>query len=311
MMIASPVGPSRPNRAADVRAVQMLLNGARPQMPGQRELRVDGLFGPETGAAINRYQAHVLRFARPDGVVDPGGPTLRGLGRQVGRPIATGRRTPSPPVPVRAAGRTPKPQAAPVQRPVSGGRASVGGLTEAQFAQMAATLDCEIAAIKAVVATEAVRGAFDEQGRPTILFERHKFYHHTNGRFATSDPDICNATRGGYGKFSAQYPKLERAMKLDRAAALKSASWGAFQILGENHVASGHATVESFVDAMKSGTAAQTTAFLKFVRNDSRLLSALRARDWATFARIYNGPKYRENNYDGKMRSNYQRYAHG
>ncbi|MDJ0276634.1 N-acetylmuramidase domain-containing protein [Sphingomonas sp. 2R-10] len=102
---------------------------------------------------------------------------------------------------------------------------------------MAAAPDCEVAPIRAVVATEAVRGAFDGQGRPTILLELHKFYLQTNGRFATSDPDICNAGRGGYGKFPAQYPKLEPAMKLDRAAALKSASRGAFQILGENHVA--------------------------------------------------------------------------
>lgn len=79
-----------------------------------------------------------------------------------------------------------------------------------------------------------VRGAFHSEGRPTILFERHKFHLHTAGKYDVSNPEISNKLPGGYGLFSEQHPKLEKAKTLDKDAALKSASWGAFQIMGEN-----------------------------------------------------------------------------
>ena len=294
-MIAFAVGERRPNRTADVRTVQQLLNRAGGMLPGQSKLDVDGNMGPLTSAAIKRYQQTVVHLSRPDGVVDPGGRTITMLSR-------------------RAAGPAPAPRATPAPAPSGGGgspgRAGPGGLSEDLYVEAASQLGCEVAAIKAVVKTEVdIRGAFDTSGRPTILFERHKFYKHTNGRFAQSNPDICNSVQGGYGRFSEQYPKLDRAIMLDRPAALKSASWGAFQILGENHVQAGHSTVESFVAAMKHSVAAQLKAFVAFVRGDGRLLTALRTRNWATFARIYNGPGYAKNEYDQHMRSNYQRFA--
>ena len=44
----------------------------------------------------------------------------------------------------------------------------------AVMSDIAARLGCETAAVKAVVETEvAIRGPYDSQGRPTILFERH------------------------------------------------------------------------------------------------------------------------------------------
>ncbi len=303
MAIAAAVGPGRPNRTADVRALQMLLNRA-----GGEPLKVDGIFGPRTASAITRYQSQNLRFRRPDGVVDPGGPTVLGLQRN-----HRGNTTPTRSLPRRV---SPPPVAKPApatMAPTTSGRqgSGPGGLSEATYADMAARLQCEPAAIKAVVATEvAIRGPFDSQGRPTILFERHKFHNHTGGRFDKAHPDLSKPIYGGWGKFSEQYPKLDRAIALDRNAALKSASWGAFQILGENHVQAGHATVEGFVTAMKSGLLAQAEAFVAFVLADRRLLAALRQRNWATFARIYNGPKYKDNDYDGKMRANYQRFSH-
>ncbi|MEH3040499.1 MAG: N-acetylmuramidase family protein [Sphingomonas paucimobilis] len=302
MMIATPVGPRRPNRTADVRTIQSLLNRARSRVPGLVVLREDGICGPRTAAAISHYQTQVLRFGKPDGVIDPGGPTLTALSRAPtgGRPAA-----PAPVLrPVSGSGPTPAPRSA------ADGRAGPGGISEATYVDIAARLECETAAVKALVETEvAIRGPYDSAGRPTILFERHKFHAHTNGRFAAAHPDICNATPGGYGRDSEQYPKLERAMALNRAAALKSASWGAFQILGENHVQARHSTVEAFVDAMKKSLLLQVEAFLAFVRADRRLLSAIRSRNWPEFARIYNGPSYKKYKYDEKMRTNYQKYA--
>ena len=282
----------------------MLLN--RSGSSGATPLRVDGVFGPRTADAIARYQTQSLRLSRPDGVVDPNGPTLNRLGRD-----HRGNTTPARPVP-RQPTRAPAPAAAPSRTAPAAAPQGIGpgGLSEATYVDMAARLQCETAAIKAVVETEvAIRGAFDGDGRPTILYERHKFSKHTGGRYDATHPDLSNPVGGGYGRFSEQYPKLERAMKLNSSAALKSASWGAFQILGENHVQAGHATVEAFVAAMKSGILTQAEAFVAFVLANRTLLSALRARNWSTFARIYNGPAYKKFAYDDKMRSNYLKYA--
>lgn len=38
-----------------------------------------------------------------------------------------------------------------------------------------------------------------------------------------------------------------------------------------------------------------------FVAADANLASAIRAKDWARFARGHNGPAYRTNRYDTKM----------
>lgn len=309
-MIAFPVGRQRPNRAADVRAVQMLLNNARGQIAEQQALRVDGIFGPLTAAAIKRYQTQAVRLRQPDGVIDPGGPTLHSLSRLVGRNTVRGR-------PVDQIVTSPGTRVADVAALPRASASNIGGvdrhgLSEAAYLDMARRLECEVAAIKAVVETELeILKPFDAQGRPRILFERHKFHKHTNGRYDASHPDISNPRWGGHGKLSEQYPKLERAIRLDRNAALKSASWGAFQILGENHAAAGHATVDAFVAAMRSGVNAQAEAFVAFVKANRRMLTALRQRNWAVFARLYNGPAYADHNYDGRMRKNYHRLTNG
>lgn len=181
-------------------------------------------------------------------------------------------------------------------------------LKNADFDTAATTLGCETAAIKAVAEVETKRGANDEMGRPTILFERHKFRRFTSGAYNTTHPDLSNS-QGGYGRFSAQYPKLYRAAVLDETAALKSASWGAFQIMGFNHQAAGYRSVAAFVDAMIGSQANQLGAFVSFINADAGMKKAIQDKNWATFARKYNGPKYAENSYDTKMATAYAKFV--
>lgn len=77
--IMSAVGRGGTNGNQDVRVVQTLLNQNAARMQPFTALRVDGLIGPKTIAAIERYQRNVLRFQNVDGRVDPGGTTLRNL----------------------------------------------------------------------------------------------------------------------------------------------------------------------------------------------------------------------------------------
>jgi hypothetical protein len=87
---------------------------------------------------------------------------------------------------------------------------------------------------------------------------------------------------------------------LDETAALMSASWGKFQIMGFNHSMVGFDTVQAFVASMEQGEPEQLQAFVRFVRT-AGLTPSLRRLDWAGFAHGYNGPDYASNDYDGKL----------
>src|SRR5688572_2845500 len=119
-------------------------------------------------------------------------------------------------------------------------------LDEVAIADAAKKLGCEVAAVRAVVDVES-RGGFLPDKRPKILFERHYFSRLTKGKFDAGHPDISNGKWGGYGAGGAhQYDRLGRAIALDRDAALRSASWGLFQIMGDHCKSLGYADAETF-----------------------------------------------------------------
>jgi len=180
-------------------------------------------------------------------------------------------------------------------------------LTPDDFAAAAATLGCTPAAIRAVVEVES-KGGFLPDGRPRILFERHKFSAFTGHCWDATHPAVSARTPGGYLGGQREYDRLGEALALNRAAALKSASWGAFQLMGFNHALAGHADVESFVAAIVSGHPAQLAAFVAFI-TATGLAPALATADWPAFARGYNGPAYARLGYDTKIAAAHARLA--
>lgn len=150
-------------------------------------------------------------------------------------------------------------------------------------------------------------GGFIDGDLPKILFEAHKFHKWTNGKFDKSNPDISSPKwdRSLYKGGQAEWGRLWKAMQLDREAALKSASWGRYQILGENYKLAGFATVEAFVAAMQSGEAAHLEAFCSFVEKsglkDELAKISDNPKDCEAFAAGYNGPAFQSGDYDGKL----------
>jgi Transglycosylase SLT domain. len=71
------VGKGGKNRIDDVRLVQQLVNRFRPSQLSL--LKVDGLAGVLTTAAIEQFQKDSLNMAAPDGLVSPLGPTFNAL----------------------------------------------------------------------------------------------------------------------------------------------------------------------------------------------------------------------------------------
>ncbi len=188
--------------------------------------------------------------------------------------------------------------------------------TDEGYAAAAWLLMCDVAAMKAVGRVEAgPQGAFDDQDRPVILFEPHVFNRLTKGRnLGRRAPGISGEAGvlarkvwfpSAYGASSIQHARLDAAAALDREAALKSASWGLFQIMGENHERAGYSTIQRFVNAAYRSADDHLRMLVNFIRRDERLVDAIRSHDWATFARIYNGPGYRANRYDEKMAAAY------
>jgi uncharacterized protein (TIGR02594 family) len=192
-----------------------------------------------------------------------------------------------------------------------GAAASSGPITEGDYRAAAKRLGVDVAAIKAVAEVEASGSGMLKSGKPKILFEAHVFSDQTGGKYDKSHPNLSSPSwnRSLYGAAGEhQWSRFERASALDANAAMKSASWGRFQIMGFNHKAAGYATVQDFVKGMKSGEGAQLQAFASFIGSNPKMLEALRNHDWASFARQYNGPGYAANNYDDKMAAAYAKY---
>jgi hypothetical protein len=171
----------------------------------------------------------------------------------------------------------------------------VRGLLPADFVAAADTLSCDVAAIRAFADVESSGSGFLADGRPVILFEAHRFHALTKGRFWNAVDrhgvalSVKEWDRSLYGASGAhQWERHDDAAELDQAAADGACSWGEFQIMGSNYKLAGHKTQASFVAAMKLSSRAHLDAFVAFV-SASGLRSALRAHDWRTCARVYNG----------------------
>jgi hypothetical protein len=163
--------------------------------------------------------------------------------------------------------------------------------------------------IWAVLAVETKGCGFLSDRRPPILYERHIFHRRTQGRF--DDGDLCDPKPGGYGATGAhQYDRLTAAIAKDRTAALQSASWGLGQIMGENFAAAGFENVEDMVTAMVGSEDTQLAAMASFLKG-AKLAAALRAHDWTTFARGYNGANFAINRYDVRLNGEYQKFSVG
>lgn len=182
-------------------------------------------------------------------------------------------------------------------------------LTEHDYKQAASILEVDVATIKAVAEVESAGGGFLTNGQPKILFEGHKFHEFTNGKYST--PENANISYPNWNRRyynENQHKRLAKAVRLNRTAALMSASWGKFQIMGFNFNLAGFGNLQSFINAMYHSEGKQLIAFVNFI-NNTGLKKYLQRKDWARFARGYNGVSYAKNKYDIKLANAYKKYS--
>lgn len=190
-------------------------------------------------------------------------------------------------------------------------------LTQQDYQNAARRLGVPVAAVRAVSDTEASGSGFLKDGkRPKVQYEPHVMYQRLKLKFGparaklelATHPDLVALKPGSYQSGEKEDQDMDRAAAIiDRACALESASWGAFQVMGFNWKTCGFATLQEFINTQYTA-AGQLDTFVRFILADVRLICALKSLDWATFASIYNGPGYKANAYDTKMASAYNRY---
>lgn len=102
---------------------------------------------------------------------------------------------------------------------------------------------------------------------------------------------------------------FDAARRIDAHTANLATSWGLPQMMGFNHLACGYPTVEAMIAAFAPAEAVQLAAMLRFIASKSRLAAALRRKDWGIFAYYYNGPGYKDFNYDKRLARAYDSLA--
>ncbi|CAN2533115.1 hypothetical+protein [Methylocapsa aurea] len=178
-------------------------------------------------------------------------------------------------------------------------------ITEADIVQAARWIGCEVAALHAVMSVESRGSGFDGRGRPVILFEPHVFYRQL-AKLPSSTYDAClnravlaglayaKWRKGNYPGGSAleqsdgNYDRLSRAIAIHEECAYRAISIGMGQVLGENFEAAGAVSAREMFAAAKESEAAQLSHMLGYIKA-ARLDDDIRARNWETFARGYNG----------------------
>ena len=262
-----------------------------------RVIAADGQFGPRTAAAVSDFQFQ-NKFQRT-GIADR--QTLVALGLIKEKVVET-----------------------PKHSFVAGAATK---LQPEDFKFVADKLQVDSNALRAFAEVEAGGSGFLANGLPKILFERHVFWRELGkaglteqrAAFNKERPDICGpraytnkrdvAITERYINGEGNYERLEAAISVSREAALKSCSWGMFQIMGFNAVPIGYTTTEEFVGYMFESEMRHLESVGLFIRNDRRLVTALRALDWRTVASIYNGPAFEKFQYDKKMAAAYAKWS--
>jgi len=167
-------------------------------------------------------------------------------------------------------------------------------ITTEELKKLAADYGIEPAALKAVLIVEADNSGFDAHtGKIKIQFEP--------GHFKRAK--IVN----GVEVQSKEWIAYEQAYAIAPEEAMLATSWGLGQIMGFNHKLAGYDKVLAMVTEFKISEYYQLKGMLRFVGSQKTMLGALQRKDWATFAKLYNGKDYKKFDYDNRLASAYEK----
>jgi hypothetical protein len=194
-------------------------------------------------------------------------------------------------------------------------------INDADFDEAAKKLGIDAELMKAIGEKESRGLGFRRVGHATILFERYKMRKHLIAAKAYSPaqieeltrkyPNIINEESGGYNESS--YDKLKLAKTINVDCAIKSCSWGRFQVMGENVGWSAYSSAVELEAAMNVCDLQQFKYFVAFLNKKPGMLKALQAKNWEKIADYYNGTGWRTENptYAGDIEKYYNKFKNG
>ena len=288
--IAGSVGQGGKNNPADIKTVKGLLVNT-----WKYKIAIDEKNDSNLINSIKDFQSKKVGSSNPDGRVDVGGNTWKVLTGQKTAIVSSGQKADTTKAPGKAPAATP----------------------HSEYDALAKQFGLEVATVYAIKEVESGGAGYLSDGRPKILFEGHIFWSQLQKVGINPSTKVKGNENILYSKWdkkkyvggAGEYNRLNQAIKIHREAALKSASWGEFQIMGFNHKAAGYADVDSFVTAIQTQGSANIKSMLGFCQANNLLKHVGKgSKNWAAFAKGYNGPGYAQNKYDTKLAAAYAKY---
>ena len=158
---------------------------------------------------------------------------------------------------------------------------------------------------------------FLASGHPKVLYEAHYAYNLLKKAGKGNIEELLRKypallskvwNKSLYKGGEREWNRLEAARKyIDKEIADQSTSWGMFQIMGVNFSKCGCSSINEFVKLMEQSEYSQFVLGIRFMKNTG-LIPYLQAKNWAEFARRYNGSGYKENSYDTKLKKSYYEF---
>ncbi|MBV7477385.1 N-acetylmuramidase domain-containing protein [Pseudomonas sp. PDM31] len=196
----------------------------------------------------------------------------------------------------------------------------VTDVTKNHFELLADELGVEREVLRAIAVAETGDKAPFREYEPgkrhaLILYERHYMRRlllasgmsqYEVNALSMSEPKIVHVYEASYvyGSLDEQYSRLKRAREINDAAAVKSCSWGKFQVMGEyyRHL---YSNIEELEEAQNYCALQHLQYFKVFLVEEKKLIGPMRSKDWLQIAQKYNGKG--QIGYDVKIRSAYEK----
>lgn len=182
--------------------------------------------------------------------------------------------------------------------------------------KMANGINVPLATLLAIIEVESngilgatINGRFE----PIIRYEGHYFDKLCKAemRAPARKAGVSAPTAGTIKNPSKQIDRwklVQKAATFDPSAAYMSCSYGVGQVMGSHWKDLGFKSISEFLKKVRSGLIGQVEVMVRFIKKNN-LIAALQNLDWSAFARGYNGPAYRKNQYDTKMSVAYKRHG--
>lgn len=202
------------------------------------------------------------------------------------------------------------------------------GLTEQDFVNAGAAINVRPYHLHAFYATESSGSGFDENGRLKILYEPHVVSRNTGRRLdGIKFPWVW---RGKEIQVELSYRRWVHPRNVPKhvwhpyresdtgrwemlattyereAGAICGASYGGFQILGENAVSLGYRDPVDMIEQLYEGEGAHLDAAIRFLRRNN-VLGALRSGDFHAVERAWNG-KYAGGRFAATFENHVERF---